>query len=476
MYRFKFKNVENINEYVDLIKVFIKPSHFEITNSDIKFDGREVLDENEGNTENEFIFDFKNIEINSMGLGDVSPKNQLKQQIYKALKEETGMSPPWGILTGIRPAKLFRELVEKKGSIKSAADILRTQYYVSEDRISLLIKIHNIQKSFYTENREKVGIYVGIPFCPSRCLYCSFPSNQVEYRLIKSYLQALSKEILYVGTEMRKKGLTAESIYIGGGTPTTLTSVDMDMILKTIIKNIPFESLEEFTCEAGRPDTINTEILKILKDNGVSRISINPQTMKNDTLVLLGREHTAHQTEEAFELAKYHGFESINMDLIIGLPEESLKDFNDTLRQVLRFRPDNITIHSLALKRSSRLKEHDAEFTYLQGEATAKMLDLSRKLLDSEGYTPYYLYRQKQMSGNLENTGYCLPGKESCYNIKIMEENQTIIALGAGGISKVYFPQENRLERVANVTNFEIYINRIDEMLNRKEKGIFQLV
>ncbi len=463
MYKVDFKNTDNINEYLELIKVFLSPEDFEISDQNPS----KVFD----------LSEFKAFESDTIKKED-SDKNRLKRYLYKELSEVTGIIPSWGILTGIRPEKLFRELVLRENSTEKAGDIMSKKYLVQPDRIKLLNEIYEIQKPFCKDSsqKNKVGIYIGIPFCPTRCLYCSFTSNQVDYSKVLPYIGALKKEIEYVGKRMKENSLIAESIYIGGGTPTTLKPDEMKALLNAIKAFIPTDKGFEYTCEAGRPDTFSSEILEILRLFGINRISINPQTMKDDTLKLIDRSHTSKDTFKAYETARDFGFDVINMDLIMGLPGENISDFENSLIIVSDLKPENITVHSLAVKRSSKLKETDPKFNYKVSELTCGMLDLSRKILTEKGYSPYYLYRQKQISGNLENTGYCLSGFESCYNIKIMEENQTVLALGAGGISKIYYSEENRLERIANVSNYEIYIERINDMINRKEKGFFKLI
>ncbi len=462
MYRINFLNTPNTHEYIEVVKMFLKPSEFEAVCDSSQF--------------SDFTFDYNSIQVHEEGnfKKELAVKNGLKRKIFDVMSKFAGHRPPWGILTGIRPTKLFHEIALRENSSDKAADILKDFYYVHDDKIDILKRIYDVQQPFYDNtNKNHVGIYIGIPFCPTRCLYCSFTSNKVDENEVRRYLDALKKEISFVAERMQEYGIEAESIYIGGGTPTSISPNNMDELLDFINQKIPVCMDYEYTCEAGRPDTFSEEMLRVLRQHGINRISVNPQTMKEDTLLAIGREHTVKDTVNAMFMVRKFDFDSVNMDLIMGLPGETPGDFEDTLKKILLMEPDNITVHSLAMKRSSRLKVQDEEYTYEKGDTVSEMLSISRKLLKQAGYTPYYLYKQKQMSGNLENTGYCRNGKYSCYNIKIMEENQTIIALGAGGISKMYFPDENRLERIPNVTNYEIYIDRIDEMLNRKEKGIF---
>ena len=293
---------------------------------------------------------------------------------------------------------------------------------------------------------------------------------------ISRYLQALYKEIEFAAEAALRDGYRIESVYMGGGTPTTLSPQQLDLLLGKIREGFRLKDqtlLREFTVEAGRPDTITAQKLEVLRNNGVDRISINPQSMQQRTLDIIGRRHTVEQTRAAYPLAREAGFDCINTDLIAGLPGEDFPDFADSLDQVLELGADNITLHTLAVKRASRLKEVDEDFHYRQEQLREEMLEHAGRRLRSLGFRPYYLYRQKHTSGSTENIGYCREDKVSAYNIRIMEERQSILALGAGGISKIWFPEQNRLERVPNVSNYEIYIERIDEMIERKKKKFF---
>jgi oxygen-independent coproporphyrinogen-3 oxidase len=285
-------------------------------------------------------------------------------------------------------------------------------------------------------------------------------------------MEALCREIDAASALIKGKGWYPESIYIGGGTPTSLDAPQFEELLSLVSRRFKTGQTREFTVECGRPDTIDRDKLNSIIRWGAERISINPQTMMDSTLERIGRSHTAAQIEEAFTLARDCGIPLINADLIAGLPGEEPADFKYSLERVLQLKPANITVHTLAVKKASRLIEEDQDYAFRRGAATAEMLRTARSSLNREGYRPYYLYRQKHMAGNLENVGYALPGTESLYNIRIMAEDQSIIALGAGGISKIFYPEENRLERIPNVSNYEIYIDRIEEMIQRKEKGI----
>ncbi len=394
------------------------------------------------------------------------------------------MRNPWGELTGVKPVKLTRELFKgnpyngrKPHEKPEVYRILTEEKGLSSDKASLLIEIYERQqKVLKGEEYLKAGLYIGIPFCPTRCLYCSFTSNQKPYREIERYLEALIEEIEYTGKRCIESGLGIETIYIGGGTPTTLDSGQLNRLLDSVLHNFDLCKLKEFTLEAGRPDTITAEKLSLAKDHGVDRISINPQSMKERTMDLIGRSHSPSDILRAFEIADKSGISVINCDLIAGLPEESVGDFEHTLKTMIGLGPANITVHTLALKRASRLIEQDASYHESHSDVVSDMIELSHHMLRESGYVPYYLYRLKRMAGSLENTGWCKPGTEGLYNIRIMDEQQSILALGAGGMSKVFFPEENRLERVPNVNNYEVYIERLQQMLDRKEQGIFKMM
>ena len=450
MYKFVIKGIDNTNQYEELIKVFLTSDEFEL----ISEDSEEM--------QSAICFSYE---------GD---KDKLKREIYRFLEKETGKSPKWGILTGIRPVKLAGEMTDKIGP-EDTLKSLKEDYLLHNEKSTLITDILGYQRKLLGKPaHDSLSMYIGIPFCPTRCLYCSFTSNQVKKPEIDRYLEALHKEIEYCGLKLRERNDVLESLYIGGGTPTTLDEFQLAELLEKVKNSFDLSNLKEFTVEAGRPDTITPEKLKVIKDYGVGRISINPQSMKQGTLDLIGRAHTTEQTLDAFRMAREAGIECINADLIAGLPEESVEDFKNSLDTMIGLGAENITVHTLAVKRASRLKEVDAQFNYRKEEVREDMLTYAHERLAAEGYLPYYLYRQKHTSGSTENMGFCKNDTISAYNVRIMEEAQSILALGAGGISKVYYPEENRLERVANVSNYEIYIERIDEMIQRKENNFWR--
>lgn len=397
-------------------------------------------------------------------------RNQLKRDLYDCLSHITGRQLPWGTLTGVRPTKIAYEKMEQNASEEDIRQYMKEQYLCSEEKIDLSLKVAKREITLLNEidYRNGYSIYIGIPFCPSTCLYCSFTSYSLEKSgaFIPLYLEALYKEITYAGICGMKKRLT--TIYIGGGTPTTLSEEELDRLLTHIDHTFDFTYVEEYTVEAGRPDSITAKKLKILKDHGVTRISINPQTMSQKTLDLIGRKHTVNQVIEAFYAAREAGHDNINMDIIIGLPGEDKADTAHTLAEIDKLKPDSLTVHTLAIKRAARLNIQRETYQDLVSFEASDMLDLTSDYTKSSGYLPYYLYRQKNMADNLENIGYARYGKEGLYNILIMEEKQTILALGAGALSKFIFHKENRIERVENVKSLKDYIERIDEMIERK--------
>ncbi|MFU0826344.1 MAG: Radical SAM core domain-containing protein [Lachnoclostridium sp.] len=397
-------------------------------------------------------------------------KNELKRAFYECLRHVTGKKLPWGTLTGVRPAKIALEKMEQNMEEDRIAACMEEEYLCSKEKVDLSLKVARRELALLKQLDYQNGysIYIGIPFCPSTCLYCSFTSYSLEKwgHLAEQYLDALYKEITYAGQCGLNKKLT--TIYLGGGTPTTLSAGELDKLLSHIGKSFDFTHVLEYTVEAGRPDSITEEKLKVLKAHGVTRISINPQTMNQKTLDLIGRKHTVKQVTDAFYLARKYGFDNINMDIIIGLPGEGSEEVAHTLNEINKLNPDSLTVHTLAIKRAARLNIEKESYLGLVPKDTTNAHMLAQKFASDAGYLPYYLYRQKNMAGNLENIGYARYGKEGLYNILIMEEKQTILALGAGGLSKFVFHHENRIERVENVKSLKDYIERIDEMIERK--------
>ena len=399
-------------------------------------------------------------------------KNLIKRTLYSLLRTRTGTELPWGTLTGIRPTKIALTKLQEGRDARWIRDYMRETYCTSDEKISLALDVAKRELALLEPvNYEKgYSLYIGIPFCPTTCLYCSFTSYPISKWTGRTglYLEALFKELEYTAGKM--KGRPLDTIYFGGGTPTSLPAEDIHAILCKLEDLFDTAHALEFTVEAGRPDSITEEKLQVLRDHGITRISINPQTMNQKTLDLIGRRHSVEMVKERFWMAREMGFDNINMDLIMGLPEEDMDDVRHTLHEVKKLAPDSLTVHSLAIKRAARLNMFKEQYGDLKISNTPEMIDLSAACAREMGMEPYYLYRQKNMAGNFENVGYSLPGKACIYNILIMEEMQTIAACGAGTTTKVVFPSENRRERCENVKEVEQYISRIDEMIGRKEK------
>ncbi|MDE7312336.1 MAG: coproporphyrinogen dehydrogenase HemZ, partial [Eubacterium sp.] len=385
-------------------------------------------------------------------------KNLLKQHIYQMLSDYSGKTLPWGTLTGVRPVKLALSMLEQGESPQAVADFMKRSYGASWEKIRLSLDIAQRETELLKglDVERGYSLYIGIPFCPSTCLYCSFTSFPVSMweSRIDTYLDALEREIAYTAERFADRPLN--SIYIGGGTPTTLSPCQLNRLLTGLERSFNLTRLLEFTVEAGRPDSITEEKLQVLRAHGISRISINPQTMKQETLDLIGRRHTVSQTVESFHLARSLGFTNINMDLIMGLPQETLADVRHTLDQIKELLPDSVTVHSLAVKRAARLQMFKEDYADLKMINTQEHLDAAAQACAQMGMVPYYLYRQKNMAGNFENVGYALDGKAGIYNILIMEEKQTIVACGAGSVSKRVYP-DGRIERSENVKDVAQY-------------------
>lgn len=396
-------------------------------------------------------------------------KDAFKGFLYRSLCAHTGKALPWGNMTGIRPTKIaMSQLLEGK-SEKEILDYYKEKHYVSDEKALLSIDIAKRERELLSTLHYEDGysLYIGIPFCPTTCLYCSFTSYPIaaHRKRVEQYIDCLIKEMDYVRDVYKDKIL--DTVYIGGGTPTTLEADQLDRLITALKEHFDFRTVQEFTVEAGRADSITREKLEVLYKHGVDRISVNPQTMNQCTLDTIGRRHTVEQVVEAYHMAREIGFSNINMDLILGLPGEDVEEVTYTIEEVKKLNPDSLTVHSLAIKRASKLAQwiqtHDiscinnTDETMAIAVAGAKAMEMH----------PYYLYRQKNMSGNFENVGYAREEKFGIYNILIMEEKQTIVALGAGSITKRVFP-DGRIERCDNVKEVALYIEKIDEMIDRK--------
>ena len=410
------------------------------------------------------------------GGGDPGGKDceaALGRAFYKAASRLCGFRPPWGVLTGIRPARVVREW---QGRGMAAADIknrLIQDYYVSGNKAELCVKTALAEeKILELSGPASVSLYISIPFCPTRCLYCSFISADIEknQKLLPQYVGLLCEELAETARLIKTLGLRLETIYMGGGTPTALPADALEKIFETVRLSFDLASIREYTVEAGRPDTITAEKLKAIQKGGASRICINPQTLDDDILKRIGRSHTSRQFFEAFRLAREAGIGSINTDLIAGLPGDTAEGFAKTLEGVMALAPESVTVHTLAVKRSSRLVTGGEVVYDARGEAANAMIERASGSLESSGYMPYYLYRQRNTTGNLENVGYARAGHECLYNVFIMDETHTILSTGAGGVTKLRQPSGSRIERIFNFKYPFEYITRFSEILARKKQ------
>ena len=397
------------------------------------------------------------------------------QLLYKLLCDFTGLTQPWGILTGVRPVKLLRRLAEES-SEEQAVKKFENDFFVSNEKIALSRETeHNERKILELSKPESFSLYVGIPFCPSRCSYCSFVMASIERaeKLIEPYTKLLCEEIKQTAEIANKLGLRLETVYFGGGTPTTLSAEQLDTVLGTVNKSFDMSTCREFTVEAGRPDTIDIAKLFALKENNVGRISINPQTVNDEVLKTIGRKHTAQQFFDAFELARKCGFDNINTDLIAGLPTDTPESFKNSLDSIVRLNAECITVHTLCMKRASRLTTEGVTLDLQQARDAREMLAYTQNILGQNEYIPYYMYRQSRMVGNLENVGWSKRGFESLYNVYVMDETHTILACGSGGVTKLKRNNPDYLERIFNFKYPYEYIDRFDELIQRKS-GIMQ--
>jgi len=477
-------------EVIELIKLFYNDTPIDIIDNKALVDNQSLLIENRlftiSNTYHAETKIYKNgnclkcgdiISIDSIDIKSKDNKKLvkllIKQSIFEVLIKTSAIKAPWGVLTGIRPTKIVHNLIDKSIEENEIQRILLEQYKLSTEKTKLIMDIAKVERKVIREDSQKrFSLYISIPFCPTRCLYCSFPSNSVEKlgHEMDNYTEKLLYEIEKTSELLPSDHI--DTVYIGGGTPTALSNKNLSKIINKISSIYGIENIKEFTVEAGRPDTINKETLTMLIENGVERISINPQTMCENTLKNIGRKHTSKDIISAYYLAKKLGFKVINMDIIIGLPGEEASHVLDTMKQIKQLDPDNLTVHTMAIKRASKLKENLDRYSLNKQQDIEKMLSITKEYSKMMNMHSYYMYRQKHILGNYENIGYSKPNKECIYNILMMEEMQTIIALGAGAVSKFYFPKEDRIERVANVKNLYEYINRVDEMILKKKKFI----
>lgn len=392
--------------------------------------------------------------------------------LFKQLRTLSGIEPKWGILTGVRPVKLISRLLSGGMSEREVYDHMENNLYVSREKIRLGIDTSKNQSAVIAGlPRNSVSLYVSIPFCPSRCAYCSFVSQTVAsfYKLMPEYVDKLCRELQETARIVRSLGLTLDTVYFGGGTPTSLEASDLERIMQTVSQEFDISKLREYTVEAGRPDTVTPEKLRVIHDNGGDRVSVNPQTMQDCVLEAIGRKHTVDEFLTAYEMAKAEGFKAVNVDLIAGLPTDTLDGFIDTLQRIIALGPENITVHALSIKRAADLM-HQSE-QELNAAETAKMIEFSADTLTRSDYKPYYLYRQKNQLGNLENVGWEKGGTVGIYNVNMMEEIQTVLAVGAGGSTKIV-AGENSIQRFYNPKYPLEYIKRFDEtVIARKHEA-----
>ncbi len=390
---------------------------------------------------------------------------------FLAARALTGTTPPWGMLTGVRPVKLPTRSLLAGATPEQARKEMEENLYVSPRRARLAVDCAQASAAVDKAlSPNQVSLYIGIPFCPTRCAYCSFVSADVgrTLKLLDPYVDALITELEETGRVLKEAGLSVYSLYMGGGTPTTLSAQQLDRVLSAARTHLPLEGCVEYTVEAGRPDTITRDKLLVLKDQGIGRISINPQTLEDEVLRAIGRRHCAQDILDAYALAREVGFQSINMDLIAGLPRDSVHGFARSLEGVLALKPENITVHTLALKKGSGLMDRPELLP--SGQEVAQMVELSLDALEAGDYHPYYLYRQKYMSGSLENVGWCRKGQESIYNIIMMEELQTVVSVGGGGVTKLVDRQAGKILRLPNPKYPHDYLSSLDKVLAQKQE------
>lgn len=397
-------------------------------------------------------------------------EHEICRLIFHCLQKITGITPPWGLLTGIRPVRKMTELISLGYDKKQCFDILKEKYQTSDRRLELAYKTA-VNQMPLLENTypNSISIYISIPFCPTRCSYCSFVSHSLEsaVKLIPDYINCLCREIEILGKIVRDINFKIDTIYFGGGTPTSISASQLDTLMKNLAQNIDISKVREYNVEAGRADTITYEKLKVIKENGADRISVNPQTLNDEVLKNIGRMHTAQDTINAYHAARKAGFDNINMDLIAGLPGDNYQSFSDTLDKVMKLDPESITVHTLTIKRSASLYGEDNSSLYAKND-TAKMVNRSMDILPENGWNPYYLYRQKNTLENLENIGFAKKGKESLYNIFIMDETQIILGAGCAASTKLIEPN-GKITRIHNYKFPYEYINRFDELMKKKQ-------
>jgi oxygen-independent coproporphyrinogen-3 oxidase len=440
----------------------------------------EIIQFNQGEGyDYKFIIQEQNITIyykNQLQLEKRIEKNfpeEFKRVVFKYLEQNTNKVLPWGILSGIRPTKQIHKLMKLNLSKEETIDIFKDKFLTSDEKAKLCYETAIAEKEIVNDEKNKISIYIGIPFCPTRCVYCSFTSNPISKckKIINPYLDSLYREIDAISKFVLDYDLDIQCVYLGGGTPTSLSDEEFHNLIAKIFENfVENKNVQEFNVECGRPDSITLNKLNSMKEFFVNRISINPQTMNDETLKKIGRSHTSQNIVEKFNMARQLGFDNINMDLIIGLPGENISHVEKTIKEIKKLNPDSITIHGMSIKRASKLHEDllNNKFKVEEQNNLNQMFELTRILAEELDMKPYYLYRQKNMVGNMENLGYAKIGKEGIYNIQIIEEKQTIIALGADAVTKIVYLEQDRIDRVANLKDVREYTKRIDEKIKEK--------
>lgn len=463
----KLNNLDYRYDVYQMINIFL-------SFRDIKFDDE--------NFTYEVIVDEDKVIINSQYLSreyildkKLKLKEELKIILYKYFQEITGKNMPWGTLIGIRPSKRAMNMIIEGKSEEDIIKYFKEVTLTSEEKAKLCIDVARREMKYMNPSKDMVSIYIGMAFCPTRCLYCSFAANPIgkfKANIVQEYINALNKEIIEISKYVKEHNLKIHTVYFGGGTPTSVNDDQFNQVMKNIYEGFLLNGdVSEFTVECGRPDSISSAKLDTMKKYSVSRISINPQSMNDETLKLIGRNHTAEDIIRVFNEARKLGFKDINMDMIIGLPGEKLKHVEKTLNYIKKLKPDSFTIHGLSVKRASRLYENiinNVKYEIAPQEELNKMFLATSMLAKEMNMYPYYMYRQKNMVGNMENIGYAHSDKESIYNIEMMEDKETIIALGADAVTKVVYIDDDKLERFANIKDVREYVNRIDEMIHKK--------
>lgn len=470
-------NLCNINhsfnyELEKLCRIFLPYEKIAVINEIIPSEVYAVCKTEDRNCFAYLNFYGKEFENNLEAINDSEKEKELTLAtcLFECFVRATGYKSEWGLLTGVRPAKLFSRLLKSEGEEK-AEEYFKNRLLVSSEKTDLC-KITAISEEEIVEKSkpDSFSLYISIPFCPSRCSYCSFVSHSVDKagKLIDEYVDLLCKELEETGKIVKANKLRLQTVYIGGGTPVAISALQISQIMDSVKKNFDLSQIEEYTVEAGRPDAITKEKLIAIKEGGATRISVNPQTMNDDVLKKIGRNHTAEQTVNAFKLAREVGFDNINMDLIAGLESDTLESFKNTLNILLGLDPESITVHSLSVKRASNISRDNALPEFETGKTASDMVSFARETLSEKEILPYYMYRQSKTVGNLENVGYAKKGFEGLYNVYIMDETHTIIACGASAVTKLREPGGDYIERIFNFKYPYEYIGRFDEIIERK--------